>query len=98
MDRDTALQILKNHKRDLNSLGVIHVSLFGSLARGESTSRSDVDVAVRFAPEVRPTLVRLVLIEQTLADWFDKPVDLIKEPARKPELQSHIERDAIRAF
>ncbi|MFW6027804.1 MAG: nucleotidyltransferase family protein [bacterium] len=98
MDRETAIRILKAHQRELNDLGVEHASLFGSVARGESTPDSDVDIAIRFAPEARPSLINLVRVERTLSGWFHMPVDVVKEPARKPELQDHIDRDGIRAF
>jgi predicted nucleotidyltransferase len=68
------------------------------VARGEENAGSDVDIAVHFAPHARPSLIKLIRIEQRIAGWLQRPVDLVKEPACKPELQEHIERDAIRAF
>jgi predicted nucleotidyltransferase len=39
----------------LRAAGVRHVSVFGSVARGEDTASSDVDLAVDLAPGSAPT-------------------------------------------
>ena len=36
MDRDTALSRLKAHETELRAMGVIGLSIFGSVARGDS--------------------------------------------------------------
>jgi uncharacterized protein len=44
MDRETAISLLKAHEAELRRLGVQHLYLFGSTARGEARSDSDVDL------------------------------------------------------
>jgi uncharacterized protein with HEPN domain len=49
MKRETVLQILVAHQNDLQiQFGVNSLALFGSVARGESTDDSDVDLLVEF--------------------------------------------------
>jgi predicted nucleotidyltransferase len=48
MDRDHIIATLKAHEHELRTVGVLSVSLFGSVARGEN-SADDVDVAVRLS-------------------------------------------------
>jgi hypothetical protein len=41
---------LRAHEGELRRAGIRHLSLFGSVARGDATVDSDVDLAVEFAP------------------------------------------------
>jgi len=46
-DREAVLRVLRRYKQDFERLyGVTALGLFGSLARGEATPASDVDVVV----------------------------------------------------
>lgn len=46
MDRRTVIATLKVHEAELRQLGLISLSLFGSLARGQAAEDSDIDVAM----------------------------------------------------
>ena len=100
MDRSQVISILKRHERELRELGVMHLYLFGSVARDTGTEYSDVDVAVRFAPGPRGfhRLERLEAVQHRLAELLNRPVDVIEEPARSPLVQHAIERDRVPAF
>jgi len=56
MTREDVLQVLRDHEAELRERGVIPAALFGSLARGEAGPKSDIDVAIRFAPDASITL------------------------------------------
>jgi predicted nucleotidyltransferase len=43
-----ARKILSNHKKDLLQLGVRTLSLFGSVAHGNASVKSDIDILVEF--------------------------------------------------
>jgi predicted nucleotidyltransferase len=43
MNRDEAISRLQQHEADLKRLGVEHLYMFGSTARGEAGDDSDVD-------------------------------------------------------
>lgn len=67
------------------------IGVFGSTARSEATSGSDVDVLVCFAkPKSLPTLIAL---ERQLAAALGKPVDLVTEQSLHPYLRSAVLRD-----
>ena len=44
MKRDEAISRLQQHEADLRRLGVEHLYMFGSTARGEAKDDSDVDL------------------------------------------------------
>jgi predicted nucleotidyltransferase len=71
MDRDVALAILKDHEAALQQLGVEHLYLFGSTARGEARAESEVDL---FFDYQRGRLGLFELMEvQERASWIMAP-------------------------
>ncbi|WP_292407189.1 MULTISPECIES: type VII toxin-antitoxin system MntA family adenylyltransferase antitoxin [unclassified Methanoculleus] len=77
----------------LSRNGAERVAVFGSYARGEAGSTSDIDILVRFS---RPkSLFELVRIEDELARALGRDVDLVTENAVSPYLADAIRRDAV---
>ncbi|MAT53540.1 MAG: nucleotidyltransferase [Saprospirales bacterium] len=73
------------------------VGIFGSYARGENTSESDLDILISFKNRIG--LLKLVQIQQELSDKLGIEVDLITENSLKnPTLKSLIEKDLIVVF
>ena len=93
MDRATALIRLKPHEAELRAMGVIGLSLFGSVARGDAGPNSDVDLAARFDPAAEVGMFKYGAILQRLPTLLRAPVDLVGEPARTPRMQAQIDRD-----
>lgn len=58
-----------------NRWGICYLALFGSVARGESTAESDVDLAVRFANPV--TLFDYIDVQLEMEAVLGHPIDLI---------------------
>jgi predicted nucleotidyltransferase len=73
-------------RNDVSSLGV-----FGSAARGEATTQSDLDLLVKFSK--RKSILAVVSLERQLAEAFGRKVDLVTEAALSPYLRSRILRD-----
>jgi hypothetical protein len=89
---------LRAHEGELRRAGIRHLSLFGSIARGDAEAASDVDLAAEFDPAARMDLFRLTALERQLGNIVGRRVDLVPEPAEKPRLQANIDRDRRRAF
>jgi predicted nucleotidyltransferase len=100
MKRAAALAILKAHAAELHDLGVLSLSLIGSMARDDATDRSDVDVAVELedSPSGFATLGRLDRIRHRLSEILGTPVDVVPEPVEPSPLKRAIDRDRCRAF
>jgi predicted nucleotidyltransferase len=65
--------------------------IFGSYARGEEKTNSDVDMLVRFT---KPQgLLALVSLEQKLSDLLKKDVDLVTERALSPYIHDDVMKD-----
>jgi predicted nucleotidyltransferase len=98
MQRDAVLKTLRAHEAELRHLGVKRLSLFGSVARGEETTASDVDLAAEL--DLRPPRSGFdyVTIADRLREMLGISVDLLCEPARRPRMQSEVDRDRVRVF
>jgi len=69
------------------------IAIFGSYARGDAKSRSDIDILVRFA---RPkSLIQIVQIEDEIKKSIHMKVDLVTEKAVSPYLEASIHRDEV---
>jgi uncharacterized protein len=101
MECNQVIAALKAHEQELRMAGVLSVSLFGSVARGENAAH-DVDVAVRLGENFSmPGLNyfnRLSELEGRLSGILGCKVDVIEEPVRKKRFQTEIDRDRTVAF
>ena len=56
---ERVIETLRTHEKELRQAGLRSLSLFGSLARGETEMDSDIDLAAEFDPAARMDLLRL---------------------------------------
>ena len=101
MEREQVIAALKAHEHEFRAAGVVSVSLFGSVARGENPTH-DVDVVVRlgdnFSERGLDYISRLDDLEQRLSGILCCKVDVVEEPVRKQRFQREIDRDRAFAF
>lgn len=95
---DAVISTLQEHAAELRAAGVRHLSLFGSVARGEAEASSDVDLAAELDRGAHLGLFGLAALERRLSEILGRKVDLIPEPAEKERLKKNIDRDRRRAF
>jgi predicted nucleotidyltransferase len=69
------------------------LGIFGSYAREEQRSDSDLDVVVSFERPV--TLFDLVRLEDELTRRLDVEVDLITRDSLKPQIETRVAEDVI---
>lgn len=93
MQREAVLRSLSDHKQELSAkYGVTRLGIFGSVAREEASSASDVDIVV----EMPPDLFKMVHMKEDLEEILAAPVDLIRYSRFLNEiLRSRIDHDAI---
>lgn len=72
---------------------VSEVALFGSVARGEETEQSDIDLLVTFKKPV--SLFTLVRLEQELTGALGRQVDLLTYGSISPYILPYVEKDKV---
>ena len=98
MKSSEALETLRRSEQALRGRGVKHAALFGSVARGENRSDSDIDIMVEFDPDARITVFDYVELKEYIAGLFDQPVDVVSSEGFKPYIRPAAMADAIYAF
>ncbi len=95
---DEIIATLQAHETELREAGIRHLSLFGSVARGDEDHDSDVDFAAELDPNARIGLFAFVGLERRLSELVGRKVDLLPEPIESARLRQAVERDRRRAF
>lgn len=76
--------------------GISYLGLFGSAARGEEKSNSDIDVLIDF--NTNKTLFDLADIQFYLETTLGRKVDLVTRKNIKPILKPYIDQDLITIY
>ena len=95
---DTRFVSLRSQVEPLLRPYARRISVFGSFARGESTSQSDVDLLVALKPsEKRPPLglFEVIKLERELEQKLGCGVDLVTEEGLSPRIRSNVEKDRV---
>jgi len=92
--RDHVLAVLDLHAQELRRLGATSLALFGSVARGEGSEGSDVDLLVEPEPKTFDAYMDVKLF---LEKALGRKVDLVLADAIKPALRSAILAEAVHA-
>ncbi|HUE86927.1 MAG TPA: nucleotidyltransferase family protein [Vicinamibacterales bacterium] len=74
--------------------GVAALYVFGSVARGDASSTSDVDLLVEF--DGPPTFARFMDVKLLLEDTLHVPIDLVTRAALRDRLSPRIEAELRR--
>jgi predicted nucleotidyltransferase len=97
-DLQYVLDTLRTHQAELRRLGVAHAAVFGSVARGEASTESDVDVLVDL-DENRPMgIFEYARMKLYINELLDGSSDVVNRRTLKPLLRASILRDAVHAF
>ena len=94
MTKNEVLHLLQTHKPVLSErFGITGISLYGSFARDQATSESDIDVLVEF--DAPPDWRRYFGAQFYLEDLLGRPVDLATDGEVRREIRPYVERDVI---
>lgn len=92
------LETLRAHEQDLRQRGVAHAAVFGSVARGEATATSDIDVLVELEPAHPIGIFEYSRLKLYIGEMLGGAGDVVNRRTLKPALRDNILRDAIHAF
>lgn len=83
--REAIIAIAARHK-------AINLAVFGSVARGEDTETSDIDILVDFLPGA--SLIEHFCLQEALSEFLKTPVDVISRKGLKPR-DTRIRQEAL---
>lgn len=97
MERNDAIARLKEHEAELKGLGVEHLYLFGSTARGEARDDSDVDLFFDYE-KGKLSLFDLMEVKERAARILGRKTDIMTRDSLHKTLRQRIEASALQVF
>jgi hypothetical protein len=97
MRRTDVIERLKAHEAELKGLGVEHLFLFGSTARDEARSDSDVDLFFDY-PRGQLGLYELMDVKETATRILGCKTDIMTRDSIHKRLRADAEADAVPIF
>jgi predicted nucleotidyltransferase len=97
MERDQAIARLKEHEAELRQLGIEHLYLFGSTARGEAREDSDVDLFFDH-PVGSIGLYELMDVKEIASRILGRKADIMTRRSLHRVLRDRIEASALQVF
>jgi hypothetical protein len=89
------LETLRAHRDEIMALaeryGAYNLRVFGSVARGEATSESDVDLLANFSEH---SLLDRIALMRELSNLLNVRVEVIQEKVLKPHVKPQALKDA----
>lgn len=93
MDREAIFTSLREAEPELKNHGVQSLAVFGSVARGNYSQHSDLDILVDFSRPVG--LFDFIRLKQYLEKITQRRVDLVTPDALRPEMKDRILKEAV---
>jgi predicted nucleotidyltransferase len=97
MERDEAISRLQQHEADLRRLGVEHLYMFGSTARGEARLDSDVDLFFDYQ-KGKLGVYELMDVKEYASGILGRKTDIMTRDSLHKTLREAIEATAVRVF
>jgi predicted nucleotidyltransferase len=98
MDKEQVVSILREHEPELKAAGIVHLRLFGSVARGDASPVSDIDLMADLDKTKSFTLVSVGRLETRLRDILGVRVDLSSADWMREPVRTRAIREAVLAF
>jgi len=98
MRRDEVISKLRAHEAELKAAGIVRLAIFGSVARGDNSPESDVDLLADFDKTKHYTLLTMGRLESRLADLLGTRVDLSSPEWLKESVKDQVLRESVLAF
>ncbi len=98
MNPDDVRAILLPHQAELKHSGIVSLSIFGSVARGEASELSDIDLLTDFDRHRRLTAFDKAGLEMRISEILRTPVELCDRRLVKEDVRVRAEREAVVVF
>ncbi|MCK4921068.1 MAG: nucleotidyltransferase domain-containing protein [Bacteroidales bacterium] len=94
IDADNILKYLSLNKvRFKQEYHLTKIGLFGSIARGEQTDKSDIDLVIEFEPDTPDLYTLKYKLKKEIQEKFDLQVDICRLKYIKPIFTKQIQSE-----
>lgn len=90
--------MLLPHEAELKDDGIVSLSIFGSVARGDASELSDVDLLTDFDHNKRLTAFDKAGLEVRISEILRTPVELCDRRLMTEDVRFRAEREAVVVF
>ena len=98
MDKYFVIERLRQHEPELKAAGIVHLRVFGSVARDEASDSSDVDLMADFDESKRLSLITVAGLQIRLSAMLGAQVDLSSPDWMREKVRATALREAVLAF
>ena len=98
MDKERILGILRAHEPELKAAGLLHLRLFGSVARGDNNAASDVDLLFDYDESATRNLLIAYGFQDRLAEMLGTHVHLSSSKHIRSEFRDRVLQEAVSVF
>lgn len=98
MNKRDVIGVLQRNADALRARGISHAAVFGSVARDEARSDSDIDITIELAPDASLDIFNYVELKDFVASLFPDPVDVVNKDALRPHVAPSAAADSVYAF
>jgi predicted nucleotidyltransferase len=95
---DDLVEMLRRNAGELRDLGVTSLAIFGSQARGDARSDSDLDVLIDYANSPPFTLYSVARVTRRLSEITRRKAHVSMRNGFKPKALAAIEKHAVSVF
>ncbi len=92
MDLQTITSAIRKHKVELRAFGLRRVGIFGSVASGSATTKSDIDLLLDFDSD-KKTYRNFFRGTELLESFLQCPIDAVTPQGLSPHIKPYIERE-----
>jgi predicted nucleotidyltransferase len=87
----------QNKKRFHSEYQLVKIGIFGSIARNENSSKSDIDILVEFEENTQELYEKKQNLKKEIQSTFNLHVDICREKYIKPAFRDQILSEALYA-
>jgi predicted nucleotidyltransferase len=96
MTPEDVRRLIEPEASALRSRGVTALYVFGSVARGEASSTSDIDVIVDYDPASEFNLIDLAGVHRRLSECLGASVDVVTRSGIHRRIRERVLNEAVR--
>jgi hypothetical protein len=98
MTREEIIATIRGHSKAIRAEGVSKLAIFGSRARGDNRSDSDLDILIDIEPDASFSILNLIGVEHIVQDATGLPTQATMRRSMQPRFAQRISDDILEVF